>query len=103
MFGGSKKSLNVFLHLEQKDLPRDERWCRFENFAFANENVKNQHLLGSRGRGKFVFSGASDTMKTLYDTLRDDKVYRLGMRVVEKLDAPNFVAKAVIASASVPT
>jgi hypothetical protein len=75
--------------LEQKDLPREERWCRFENFAFANENVKNQHLLGSRGRGKFVFSGASDTMETLYDTLRDDKVYRLGMRTVEKLDAPN--------------
>ena len=79
--------------LEQKDLPRNERWCRFENFAFANQNVKDQHLLGSRGRGKFVFSGASDNMTTLYDTLRDDKVYRLGMRTVEKLDAPNDFAE----------
>ena len=28
-------------------------------------------------------------MTTLYETLRDDKVYRLGMRIVKKLDADN--------------
>ena len=77
----------------EKDQPLEERWCRFENFAFENENVKDKHLLGSRGRGKFVFSGASDTMITLYETLRDDKVYRLGMRKVERLDAPNWLAE----------
>ena len=76
-----------------KDQPREERWCRFENYAFNNKNTKNQHLLGSRGRGKFVFSGASKTKTTLYDTLRDDGIYRLGMRIVEKLDAPNWLAE----------
>jgi hypothetical protein len=81
--------------LEKKDLlkeqPKEERWARFENHAFENKNTPGQHLLGSRGRGKFVFSGASDTMTTMYETLRDDKVYRLGHRVVEKLDAPNMM------------
>ncbi|MBT5088139.1 MAG: hypothetical protein HOM71_11730, partial [Deltaproteobacteria bacterium] len=76
----------------QKEQPVKERWCRFENYAFSNKaKKKERHLLGSRGRGKFVFSGASDTMTTLYDTLRDDKVYRLGRRIVEKLDAPTWV------------
>ena len=55
--------------LDDKDLdkeqPPSERWCRFENYAFKNEKVKDKHLLGSRGRGKFVFAGASDTMGTL--------------------------------------
>jgi hypothetical protein len=84
--------------LEKKDLlkeqPPDERWARFENHAFENKNTPGQHLLGSRGRGKFVFSGASDTMTTMYETLRDDKLYRLGHRVVEKLDAPNSMAES---------
>jgi hypothetical protein len=82
--------------LDKKELlneqPITERWCRFENYAFNNKaKKKDRHLLGSRGRGKFVFSGASDSMTTLYDTLRDDKVYRLGRRIVEKLDAPTWV------------
>ena len=81
--------------LEEKDLLKEqaieERWCRFENYAFNNKNTKQKHLLGSRGRGKFVFSGASESKTTLYETLRDDKVYRLGKRVVEKLDAPNWL------------
>ena len=83
--------------LEQKELyneqPREERWCRFENYAFQNENVKNQHMLGSRGRGKYVFTGASETGTTLYDTLRDDKVYRIGMRKLEKFSAPTHAAE----------
>ena len=74
-----------------KDQPPEERWCRFENYAFTHKSMKTQHLLGSRGRGKFVFSGASQTKITLYDTLRDDKVYRLGKRAIEKLDAPNWL------------
>ena len=80
--------------LDKKDLlgdqPVEERWCRFENYAFRNDKAKDKHLLGSRGRGKFVFSGASKTMTTLYDTLLKDKSYRLGRRVVEKLDAPTW-------------
>ena len=83
--------------LEQKELydeqPREERWCRFENYAFQNKNTKKQHLLGSRGRGKYVFTGASDSGITLYDSLRDDNVYRMGMRQLEKFSAPTHAAE----------
>ena len=48
-----------------KDQPIEQRWCRFENYAFQNENTKDKHLLGSRGRGKFVFSGTSNSMITI--------------------------------------
>lgn len=71
----------------------NERWTRFENLAFTNSRDKDKELLGSRGRGKFVFSGVSKIMTTLYDTLRDDGVYRLGKRTVEKIDAPTHIAE----------
>ncbi len=71
----------------------NERWTRFENLAFTTSKDKDKELLGSRGRGKFVFSGVSRTRTTLYDTLRDDKIYRLGKRTVEKIDAPTHIAE----------
>jgi len=71
----------------------NERWTRFENLAFTTSKDKGKELLGSRGRGKFVFSGISRTRTTLYDTLRDDKIYRLGKRTVEKIDAPTHIAE----------
>jgi hypothetical protein len=79
--------------LEKPNIDKIHRYSRFENYAFANDNVKNQHLLGSRGRGKFVFHGASKNMAIMWDTLRDDKEYWLGSRVVEKLDADNDFAE----------
>jgi hypothetical protein len=68
------------------------RYSRFENYAYANDNVKNQHLLGSRGRGKFVFHGASKNMEIMWETLRDDKKYWLGGRVVSLLIPDNDFA-----------
>ena len=79
--------------LKKPKIDKIHRYSRFENYAFGNDNVKNQHLLGSRGRGKFVFHGASKNMAILWETLRDDKKYWLGGRVVEKLDADNDFAE----------
>lgn len=79
--------------LEQKDLERDlpveERWGRFENLAFRNEDNPDMELLGSRGRGKFVFVGASGDMVIFYDSLRG-KTYRFGQRHVEKTRSPTY-------------
>lgn len=60
-----------------KDLPEEEKWGRFQGLAFRRENPK---ALGARGQGKFVFVGSSETGTIVYDTLRGDGVYRLGVR-----------------------
>jgi hypothetical protein len=79
--------------LSKEDPGNDERWTKFENMAFANKEDPDKEVLGSRGRGKFVFSGCSKVRTTLYDTLRDDGLYRIGMRKVEKVNAPTWVAE----------
>jgi hypothetical protein len=60
-----------------EDLPEDEKWGRFQGLAFKREK---KEALGARGQGKFVFVGASKTRTIIYDTLRKDKIYRLGVR-----------------------
>jgi hypothetical protein len=62
-----------------KDLPEEERWGRFQGLAFRRESTK---ALGARGQGKFVFVGASKNSRIIYDTLRDDGIYRLGVRTL---------------------
>ncbi len=59
------------------DLSEEERWGRFQGLAFRRESSK---VLGARGQGKFVFVGASNNSTIVYDTLRADGVYRLGVR-----------------------
>ena len=61
-----------------KDLPIEERWGRFENLAFTKDPA--EEALGARGQGKFIFLAASKTKRIVYDTLREDGVYRLGAR-----------------------
>lgn len=61
-----------------KDLPVEERWGRFENLAFTKDPT--EEALGARGQGKFIFLAASKTKRIVYDTLREDGVYRLGAR-----------------------
>ena len=79
--------------LAQPKIDTIHRYSRFENYAFANDNNKKQHVLGSRGRGKFVFHGASKTMAILWETVRsDDKKYWLGFRETETLTAFNDFA-----------
>jgi hypothetical protein len=69
-----------------ENLPDEERWARFESLAFVKGS--NGGSLGSRGRGKFIFIGASKRLTILYDTLRVDGVYRLGKHWVEKTKCP---------------
>ena len=72
----------------EEDLPEEERWGRFESLAFT-KNVQGSIVpLGSRGRGKFIFVGASKDYSIFYDTLRSDGTYRLGTRTVKKTSSP---------------
>jgi hypothetical protein len=71
-----------------KDLHPIERWGRFENLAFTKELTGESVPLGSRGRGKFIFVGASKENAILYDSLREDGTYRFGFRGIEKIRSP---------------
>jgi len=70
----------------EMDLPGEERWGRFEGVAFTQPRA--ERTLGSRGRGKFIFVGASKEHTILYDTLRDDGSYRFGFRTVIRTESP---------------
>jgi len=70
------------------DLPSEERWGRFEGVAFTQP--RGDRTLGSRGRGKFIFVGASKEYTVLYDTLRRDGTYRLGFRTVTRTESPVY-------------
>jgi hypothetical protein len=72
----------------EMDLPGKERWGRFEGVAFTQPRA--ERTLGSRGRGKFIFVGASKEYTILYDTLRDDATYRFGFRAVTRTESPVF-------------
>ncbi|MCK4325612.1 hypothetical protein KAW55_02530, partial [bacterium] len=69
----------------ETDLPIEERWGRFENVAFTKS--PEEEALGARGRGKFIFVGASENYVILYDTLKPDGSYRLGFRTIELTDS----------------
>lgn len=68
------------------DLPGEEKWGRFEGVAFTQP--REERTLGSRGRGKFIFVGASKEHTVLYDTLRDDGIYRFGFRTIIRTESP---------------
>lgn len=70
----------------EKDLPKEERWGRFEGIAFTQP--RGERTIGSRGRGKFIFVGASKEHTILYDTLRDDGTYRFGFRTIIRTESP---------------
>ncbi len=66
-------------------LPEEERWARFESFAFTKQDPD---AIGARGQGKFVFLAASKQYTMLYETLHNDKVYRLGITKATHIDCP---------------
>jgi len=70
------------------ELPREERWGRFEGLAFLKGESPMGATLGARGRGKFIFCAASKVRTILYDSLRPDGTYRFGAREVTKLESP---------------
>jgi len=74
----------------EKDLPEKERWGRFENLAFTKEQSKERATLGSRGRGKFIFVGASKINEILYDSLRRDGSYRFGVRNLTVINSETY-------------
>lgn len=68
----------------QKEKPSEyqrERWAKFEALSYPNIDPVGR---GSRGQGKWVFIGASETKTIFYDTLRHDCLYRLGAWLGEK-------------------
>jgi len=71
-----------------EDLPAVEKWGRFENVAFTKS--ESEKALGSRGRGKFIFVGASKENTICYDTFRNDGTYRFGLRQVELTGSPIY-------------
>lgn len=72
----------------EMDLHSEEKWGRFEGVAFTQPRA--ERTLGSRGRGKFIFVGASKEYTILCDTLREDGSYRFGFRTVERTESPIF-------------
>lgn len=69
-----------------KDLPPEEKWGRFESLAFTKGT--GEEALGSRGRGKFIFVAAATGRRIVYDSLRNDRTYRAGMRYVKLTQSP---------------
>ena len=89
----------------EENLPEQERWGRFESLAFTKSTQGNIVPLGSRGRGKFIFVGASRSYSIFYDSLRPDGTYRLGTRTVKTTSSPikawnNSQAKQELANLS---
>ena len=75
-------------NLDEKDLSKltfeqyvKERWSRFEALAYANPDPRAR---GARGQGKFIFIGSSESKEMLYETLRDDGIYRVGHWITSK-------------------
>jgi len=74
----------------EKDLPEEERWGRFENLAFTKDQSREKTTLGSRGRGKFSFVGASKINEIMYDSFRKDNTYRFGVRTLVPTDSRTY-------------
>jgi len=69
----------------EEDLPPDYHWARFESFAFTKDDPD---AIGARGQGKFIFLRSSSKYTMFYDTLRQDKVYRVGGTQAMKTGCP---------------
>jgi len=70
---------------EYEELAEDERWARWESFAFAKGKGES---LGARGQGKMIFFGGSKDFEIIYDSLRQDGTYRFGMTFAQKTGCP---------------
>ena len=65
----------------------DDHWARFEGFAFTKDDP---NAIGARGQGKFIFLHASTDYSMYYDTLRDDRVYRVGATRATRTGCPIY-------------
>lgn len=55
---------------------REERWSRMQALGYSHPEFGDE--IGARGQGKFIFIGSSENGEMIFDTLRDDGVYRVG-------------------------
>jgi len=85
-FGLTGKVVGKEEYLE--GLSMNERWAAFEGYGFTKEATEETRALGSRGRGKFIFVGASKKKAILYDTLTIDGNYRFGGRQIKETENP---------------
>jgi len=65
------------------DLPKHERWARWESFGFSKGEG-----LGARGQGKMIFMLASKDHTIYYDSLRSDGSYKFGGSVATETGCP---------------
>jgi len=65
--------------------PEEERWARWESLAVPKEGEED---LGARGQGKMILIAASKDYAIIYDSLRSDGTYRLGMSQAKHNDCP---------------
>ncbi len=69
----------------EEDLPTNYHWARFESFAFTKDDP---NAIGARGQGKFIFLGASKKYTMYYETLNEDRVYRVGGTQATRIGCP---------------
>lgn len=65
------------------ELPKDEKWARWESFGFTKGEG-----LGARGQGKMIFMLASADHTIYYDSLREDGTYRFGGSTATETGCP---------------
>jgi hypothetical protein len=66
-------------------LESDEEIQRLGRFLSSNWSVKTEHSIGSRGRGKMIFVGASTTGEMYFETVKsDDSYYVFGRTYLDK-------------------
>lgn len=83
---GTKGLTGEVLKIEEYDiLGESDHWARFEGFGFT---TPNPDAIGARGQGKFIFLAASKGYLMYYDSLREDRSYRLGATQATKTDCP---------------
>ena len=66
--GDVPRGVEEEISLLESNNPR-QRLCRFLS---SNWSVRTEHTLGSRGRGKMVFIGASNKKQMYFETIRKD-------------------------------
>ena len=66
-----------------EDISHDERLARFENKSWQKDRTAKRKTQGSRGRGKFIFVGASKLNTIFYDSLRYKLNYDSNKKVIE--------------------
>jgi len=81
---------NLETHEIPEDLPEFERLARFEHMHFSGESAQSAGLFG---RGKLLFTAASQDGHIIYDSLTNEGIYRLNERKLEGRRFTNY-AKA---------